>query len=81
MQETERAAARGQAREAETLNARELTAIESLFALAADEQDTTRSAIQTLTARRFGAPNIMAVPRKDYDDVIRLPQNGNPVCL
>jgi hypothetical protein len=71
MQETKRAEARGQAPEAETLNALELTAIESLFALAAAEQDTTRDTIQTLTARRFGAPNISAVARKDYDDVIR----------
>ena len=55
----------------ETLNTRELTAIGNLFVLAATEQDTTQEAIRSITAARFGAADIAAVPRKDYDDVIR----------
>lgn len=63
--------AAGNASGVETLNARELTAIENLFALAALEQDTTRETIRSTTAARFGTAAIAAVPRKDYDDVIR----------
>jgi hypothetical protein len=72
MQTTEQAGpAAGNARGVETLNARELTAIGNLFALAAIEQDTSQETIRSITAARFGAADIAAVPRRDYDDVIR----------
>jgi hypothetical protein len=72
MQTTEQAGTgAGNSPGVETLNARELTAIENLFALAAIEQDTTKEKIRGITAAHFGTAAIAAVPRKDYDDVIR----------
>ncbi len=72
MQTTEHAGpAEGNTPGVETLNARELTAIGNLFALAAIERDTTQETIRNVTAARFGAADIAAVARKDYDDVIR----------
>jgi hypothetical protein len=55
----------------EPLNAIELQAIYNLFAWAAEEQDTTQETVQGITAARFGVPDVGALQRKDYDDVIR----------
>jgi hypothetical protein len=55
----------------ETLNTRELLAIQSLFAWIAAEQDTAPETVRVITETRFGAEDVSALPRKDYDEVIR----------
>lgn len=55
----------------ETLNARELQAICNLFDWVAAEQDAAPETVREITGVRFGADNVTALPRKDYDEVIK----------
>ena len=55
----------------ETLNARELGAVDSLIAWVATEQDTAQDTVRRVTASRFGVRDLPRLPRNDYDAVIR----------
>ena len=55
----------------DVLNAREMQAIENLFAWVAEEQDTARETVRSITEARFGADDVAGIERKDYDEVIR----------
>jgi hypothetical protein len=55
----------------QTVNERELQAIENLFAWVAAEQDTAPETVRSITEARFGTTDVTALPRKDYDEVIR----------
>jgi hypothetical protein len=55
----------------ETLNSYELQAIENLFAWVAEEQDAAPETVRSMTEASFGAHNLGAIARKDYDEVIR----------
>jgi hypothetical protein len=53
------------------LNRYELQAIENLFAWVAEEQDAALETVRSMTEASFGAHAVGAIPRKDYDEVIR----------
>jgi len=55
----------------QTMNARELGAIYSLFAWVAAEQDTLPETVREITEARFETADVAVLPRKDYDEVIR----------
>jgi len=55
----------------EPLNTRERRAIGCLFAWVAVEQHTEEAKVRIITAARFGVDDAEALPRKDYDEVIR----------
>lgn len=55
----------------EPFNAVELRALEDLLAWVAFEQDAAAETVQGLAAAHFGVADIGALPRKDYDAVIR----------
>jgi hypothetical protein len=53
------------------LNGYELQAIENLFAWVAKEQNAAPETVRSMTAASFGAHDVGAIPRRDYDEVIR----------
>ena len=63
--------ARVQSAALQTLNERELQSVYSLLEWVAVEQDTARDTVDGVTAARFGVEDVTALPRKDYDEVIR----------
>jgi hypothetical protein len=55
----------------ERLNGYELRAITNGFAWVAEEQNATLETVRSVTEGHFGVDDVAALPRKDYDDVIR----------
>jgi len=55
----------------EPLNTYELQAIENLFAWVAEEQDAAPETVRCITEASFGADDVGAIQRKDYDEVIQ----------
>jgi hypothetical protein len=55
----------------EPLNRYELQAIENLFAWVAEDQGAAPEIVRSMTEASFGADDVGAIPRKDYDEVIR----------
>jgi hypothetical protein len=55
----------------EPLNSYELQAIENLCAWVAKEQDAAPETVRSMTEASFGAHDVGAIPRKEYDEVIR----------
>lgn len=55
----------------EPLNSYELRAIENLFAWVAEEQDAAPETVRSMTEASFGAHDVGAIARKNYDEVIR----------
>jgi hypothetical protein len=55
----------------EPLNRHELQAIENLCAWVAEEQDVAPETVRSVTEVSFGAHDVGAILRKDYDEVIR----------
>ena len=57
--------------EPQSMNERELQSIYDLFAWVAEEQDMAQERVQCITEARFNVDNVVCLPRKDYDEVIR----------
>lgn len=55
----------------EPMNSYELRAIENLCAWIAEEQDAAPETVRSVTEASFRAHDVGAIPRKDYDEVIR----------
>ena len=66
-----RVTTRAQSPGLELLNGYELQAIENALAWVAEEQDAPPETVRSVTQTHFGVNNVAALPRKDYDEVIR----------
>ena len=55
----------------ETMNARELAAIQSLFDWVASEQDTAPETVREVTQAHFRTGDVSSLPSRDYEEVIR----------
>lgn len=55
----------------EALNSYERQAIENLFAWVAEEQGAAPETVRSITEASFGAHDVAAIQRKDYDEVIQ----------
>jgi hypothetical protein len=55
----------------EGLNVIEVQALENLFAWVAAEQNTAPETVRTITEASFGARDLAAIRRQDYDRVIQ----------
>jgi hypothetical protein len=62
---------RAQSPDLEPLNTYELRAIKNGFAWVAEEQNAASETVRSVTESHFGVDDVAALPRKDYDEVIR----------